>query len=143
MGGKLNKTIEEMFEKTTVPKSTGRRYYKHVIWARLIWDYHNPESPCKDFDIHHIDGDKLNDNISNLIRLTRSEYVRLHNLNMSDEIRKKMSVNNTGANNPHARAVNINGQIFPTLTESAKYLNVCVATVFNRIKRNFQGYTYA
>ena len=38
-----------------------------------VWVYYNGEIP-KGYDIHHIDEDKLNNNISNLELLTHSEH---------------------------------------------------------------------
>lgn len=34
----------------------------------------------KDYVVHHIDGDKTNNNLSNLVVLSKSEHTRLHNL---------------------------------------------------------------
>jgi len=140
-----NLNIEEMFKETTVWNTSGgrRRYYGQEKWYRVYWDLMHPDQPCEGYDIHHIDFNELNDDISNLELLTRSEHVRLHNLNMSDETRKKMSVNNTGANNPQARAVNINGQIFSTGREAAKYLNISPVEVYRRLKSNKSGYSYS
>jgi len=167
MGVKMNKTIEEMFEKTYV-KDYGegaRRYYKSKRWARVIWDIMHPESPCKDFDIHHKDSDKTNDNIDNLQRLTRAEHNKLHmtgnkywlgkkhtdsskkkislsKVNLSDETRKKMSINNTGSKNPAAKAVIINGQIFSTIKEAAYILSISTWCIWYRLKHNKPGYSY-
>lgn len=45
---------------------------------RLVFeDFYNIELP-PDIDIHHHDGDKLNNNIWNLIPLTRSEHIAIH-----------------------------------------------------------------
>lgn len=63
-------------------------------------------------------------------------------LNMSKETKQKMSIANTDENNPNAKAVNINGQIFPTRKASAKYLNVTPQTIRNRILANKPGYSY-
>ena len=67
---------------------------------RLIFeDFYNIKLPS-DIDVHHNDGDKLNNEIWNLIPLPRAEHLRIHNTgennNMygkkhSDETKKKMS----------------------------------------------------
>jgi len=137
--------IEEMYKETTVRKSgrngEQRRFYKGKRWPRVLWDLCNPDRPCKGYDIHHINGDKLDDRIENLARMTRSEHRRLHALNRSDETKKKISIANSGANHPKAKAVNIQGKIFSTGKEASEFLNVCPATITYRI-RNFPGYSY-
>lgn len=44
---------------------------------RDVWKYHNGDIP-KGYDIHHIDGDKANNQIENLQCLTRKEHRKLH-----------------------------------------------------------------
>jgi len=168
--------IEKMFKETTIHtrKSNGelRRYHKREKWYRVLWDLCNPDQPCKDFDIHHIDFNELNDDISNLVRLTKSEHTRLHmngNKNWlgkhhSEETKQKISENHAdfsgvnhpfygkhhseeakkkmSKNHPRARAVSINGQIFSTCKEAAEYLNVSPPTIRNRIQTHKPGYFY-
>ena len=48
----------------------------------------------KGFDIHHIDKNKLNNSLSNLVYLTKSEHTKIHNKigkKLSDETKQKMS----------------------------------------------------
>ena len=157
--------IEKMFKETTVCKTSGerRRFYKGKYWYRVLWDLCNPDQPCEGFIIHHIDGNELNDDISNLARLTRAEHNKIHNTginrseeakqkmsltasNRSKETKKKLSENHadfSGANNPRAKAVSINDKIFPTLTEAAEYISVTQPTIRYRIlSKNFPGYSY-
>jgi len=166
-GIKYMNNIEKMFKETTVCKTSGerRRFYKGKYWYRVLWDLCNPDQPCEGFIIHHIDGNELNDDISNLARLTRAEHNKIHNtgINRSEETKQKISLANTGkirseetkrkisenhadysgANNPAARSVSINGQLFSTLTESAQYLSMSVSGIIRRIKsKNFPGYSY-
>lgn len=47
-----------------------------------IWEYHNNKSVPKGYVIHHIDGNKFNNDISNLQCLTREEHYNLHRSNM-------------------------------------------------------------
>jgi len=145
--------IKEMFEETTIWKSgrnsERRRFYRGKYWYRVLWDLMHPDQPCKNFVIHHIDFNELNDDISNLVRLTRAEHNKIHKTGkiFSEEHKQKMSQNhfdNSGSNHPSAIAVNINGKIFSTGREAARYLNVDPATIRNRIlSKNFPGYSYA
>ena len=65
---------------------------------RLIYEKHYGKIP-EGYHIHHIDGDKLNNEISNLECLTASEHVSLHmqgnnhmsGKHLSDETKMKMS----------------------------------------------------
>ena len=41
-------------------------------------------------DIHHLDENKLNNSLSNLIYLTKSEHAKIHGENMSEETKRKM-----------------------------------------------------
>lgn len=70
---------------------------KHL--HRLIYEDYYKVSLLEETDIHHIDGDKLNNNISNLIPLKHNNHCSMHmkgNTNMkghkhTEETRKKMS----------------------------------------------------
>ena len=44
---------------------------------RDVWTFHNGEIPAG-YDIHHIDGDKANNQIDNLMCVTRKEHCQLH-----------------------------------------------------------------
>ena len=52
----------------------------------------------KGFDIHHIDKNKLNNPLSNLVYLTKSEHMKIHVKNMSEETKRKMSEAAKGKN---------------------------------------------
>lgn len=54
---------------------SGNRIYEH----QYIWELHNGIIP-ENCVIHHIDGNKLNNNISNLQCISRSEHNKIHNL---------------------------------------------------------------
>ncbi len=53
---------------------------------RDVWKFHNGEVP-KGKEIHHIDGNSLNNNISNLTAITRREHLRLHPKNREKVLR--------------------------------------------------------
>jgi len=92
--------IDEMYKETTIRKSNSglRRYYKGKYWARVYWDLCNPESPCKNYDIHHKNENPLDDYIENLERLTRGDHMRLHNIGKhhTESTKQKMSENHMG-----------------------------------------------
>ena len=44
---------------------------------RYVWEYYNGEIP-KGFQIHHIDHDKSNNDISNLEMISRSKHAKIH-----------------------------------------------------------------
>ena len=59
---------------------TASRHASHSLSLhRAIYSYYHGEIP-EDYEIHHIDENKDNNDISNLQLLTKSEHRRLHNL---------------------------------------------------------------
>ena len=55
----------------------------------------------KDYDIHHIDENKLNNSLENLVYLTHSEHSKIHNKigkKLSEETKQKMRAANKGKN---------------------------------------------
>jgi len=50
-----------------------------VTYARYVWNkYHSNNTVKKNEEIHHIDGNALNDHIDNLSKLKRKEHAALH-----------------------------------------------------------------
>jgi len=48
---------------------------------RIVWEYHNGHLPVgKAHHVHHIDGNKANNNSGNLELMSASEHMRLHRL---------------------------------------------------------------
>ncbi len=47
--------------------------------CRDVWEYHNGQIPAG-YIIHHIDGNKGNDDINNLQMMKEAEHLRMHNL---------------------------------------------------------------
>ena len=70
----------------------GRPYFKcHTLHE---WQVHTHLGYKKGFDIHHIDENKMNNSLENLVYLTRSEHAKIHNKigkKLSEETRRKMS----------------------------------------------------
>ena len=54
----------------------GRRC-KGTSLHRAVWEYYNGEIP-KGYDIHHIDGNPLNNSIENLSCVSKSEHQKIH-----------------------------------------------------------------
>ena len=69
----------------TQKKFHGFTFYKnnHGCWGgsigmhRLVWTYFNGEI-LDGYEIHHVDGDRENNNISNLVMLTSKEHRKIH-----------------------------------------------------------------
>lgn len=59
----------------------------HKRLHRYVWEKHKGKIP-KGYDIHHIDHDKSNNDISNLQMLTKSDHLKLHGKEQTDEQRE-------------------------------------------------------
>jgi len=114
--------VEEIFNKSKIYKHCGRRHYKTVPIAHLVWNIYNPDNKIEKYDgniVHHINEDYTDDSIENLQKMTRKEHVKHHKLGrklseksrinmsisaigkfVSKETRKKHSDNTKGKNNP-------------------------------------------
>lgn len=55
---------------------------------RDVWQYCNGEIPNGDYEIHHVDGNKANNDISNLQLLTRVEHGKLHTQHLRNPDKK-------------------------------------------------------
>ena len=60
---------------------SGRRLHRDV------WEFYNCKIP-KGYDVHHKDGDKSNNEISNLQLLTKKEHGEIHGRELSEEERE-------------------------------------------------------
>ena len=65
-------------------KSTKPRKRLHIY----VWEYYNGPVP-KGCHIHHKDMNKYNNNISNLVCITRAEHNKIHSESLSDEERER------------------------------------------------------
>ena len=77
----------------------GHRKRLHVV----VWEHFNGPKP-EGYDIHHIDGDKDNNEIDNLFCITSSEHRRYHYLHMTEEHRQKLIDNNSWQYTEEGRA---------------------------------------
>ena len=78
-------------QKTRIHKD-GRAYFKRHAVHR--WQVHTNLGYKKDYHIHHIDENKMNNSLSNLVYLTHSEHSKIHNKigkKLSDETKQKLS----------------------------------------------------
>jgi hypothetical protein len=67
---------------------------------RLIFeDFYKIKLP-KHIDIHHLDHDRTNNNIWNLIPLTHAEHSAIHTCEHTEEFKKRLSEKMTGENSP-------------------------------------------
>ena len=67
----------------------GRPYFKGKSVRQ--WQVHTNLGYKQGMDIHHLDENKFNNSLSNLIYLTRSEHAKIHGKNMSEETKRKLS----------------------------------------------------
>ena len=65
----------------------GRPIFKgHKVYE---WQMHTYLGYKRGFDIHHLDENKFNNSLSNFVYLTRSEHMKIHRENMSEETKRK------------------------------------------------------
>ena len=70
----------------------GRPYFKRH-WVHQ-WQVHTHIGYKEGYDIHHLDENKMNNSLSNLVYLTHSEHAKIHNKigkKLSDETKRKLS----------------------------------------------------
>lgn len=92
----MNKYLKKKLSESRI--NNGRRYYKSVIFAHIVWNYYHPEDPWeKGYVIHHKDENPLNDDISNLQKMTKSNHISFHS---SGEKCHFYRSDQSGKNNP-------------------------------------------
>ena len=75
--GKVRKEVPTKRRRSVSVKVDGEIVY--MLKARWVWNQHHPEDPVgPDEHIHHADHDTLNDDISNLVKLSASEHAEHH-----------------------------------------------------------------
>lgn len=76
-----------------------RRKRLHIY----VWESINGDIP-QGYDVHHIDHDKSNNEINNLMLVTRSQHRKIHASEMTDEQRNNMKINLIGNAIPASKA---------------------------------------
>lgn len=84
-------------EKTGYYKHSTLRKYMH----RYVWEYHNGKIPSG-YEVHHIDFDRSNNDISNLQLLSRKEHRKLHADLLTEQQREWRRQNLTKTARPKA-----------------------------------------
>lgn len=64
------------------------RYFSRMSLSRVVWTYFNGEIP-EGYEIHHVDENKSNDDITNLQMMTKSEHWKIHGKNFGKVKTKK------------------------------------------------------
>jgi len=65
---------------------------KYVKEHRLVMESHLGRKLTPDEEVHHISGNKLNNDISNLIILSKSDHAKLHNSSVVSRNRKSIKM---------------------------------------------------
>lgn len=60
---------------------------------RYIWETENNAQIPKGYDIHHKDGNKSNNDVSNLMLVNNREHTKIHERNLTEEQRAKRAEN--------------------------------------------------
>lgn len=84
---------DKTFDESLLIEEDGRNCIgtkKYGALFHLVWIVFNGPIP-KGYVIHHVDCNKKNDRLDNLMMLTISEHSKWHALHMTDEQKQKMS----------------------------------------------------
>jgi hypothetical protein len=68
---------------------------------RYVYEFYNGKIP-NGFDVHHVDGNKNNNDISNLVILTRQDHAKIHGEKLTEEQRQQRRENVIKNANPKA-----------------------------------------
>jgi hypothetical protein len=101
----------------------------YVPRYRWIWEYYNGIPP-RGFVIHHVDENKMNDEISNLKMMSEADHKSYHSSRMkrSEEWKKMISERNTGSKNGMAKAI---GGLNPA---AVKVINLETGEIFDTVR---------
>ena len=79
--------------------TTRKDGFKGEFLHRLIYQAYFPNEDISKYVIHHKDGDKLNNNINNLVKMEKGLHTTLHHpdeLKIEDKVKISKSTNTTG-----------------------------------------------
>lgn len=88
----MNGNIQETYVKQ------GRPTFKKISVHRYVM--HSFKGYQEGMDVHHLNGDKFDNRLDNLVYLTRSEHIALHSSNRPCSFREKLRLANLGEKNP-------------------------------------------
>ena len=80
----------QIFDGLRFYRSNENDYFRHplgkttILLHRYVWEKHNCKIP-DGYEIHHIDGNRANNDISNLQLISVHDHRLLHGANLSDE----------------------------------------------------------
>ena len=83
----------QTFNGITFYQTNPNDYFRHsighttILMHKYVWEYYNGKIP-KGYEVHHIDRNRANNDISNLQLLTKEEHKRLHAEMLTDEERE-------------------------------------------------------
>ena len=128
---------------TTLTGDDGKQY--SIKFHRFIWECSNGDIP-EGFDIHHINGDKMNNSINNLELMERYSHNHLHKSgenhpmygkHHSEETRVKMSISHVGNRSTPIVQLTMQGDYiatFNSVKEAGEKLGISpcnISTVIN------------
>jgi hypothetical protein len=71
--------------------TNNRNYINRQPLSHFVWNHYNPNNRYKEgMIIHHIDGDTLNDHISNLQMISRGDHNTIHSTNRKHSNKSKI-----------------------------------------------------
>ena len=106
-------------------RTNGQRSQLH----RDTWEYYNGEIP-RDYDIHHINGDRRDNRIENLECILKAEHTRQHKIGRKRRIKP-------GQTSHNARAVRRldTGETYPSTRQAATAVGRCPGAIGQAVKK--------
>ncbi|MBR1398089.1 MAG: HNH endonuclease [Selenomonadaceae bacterium] len=126
-------------------KNQNGHYFKLVSMHRAVWTYFNGEIPVG-YDIHHIDFDKENNDISNLIMLTKSQHQSIHSSINGKKTRKERKIFTCIACGQEFEANNMGHNLYCSQECCTKYAQMVLYTekrICKMCGKEFTAYKYA
>lgn len=104
-----------IYDLNNTPQKTsiyqGRPRFKKIAIHRFVM--HSFKGYREGMDIHHLNEDKFDNRLENLVYLTRSQHVSYHAANRNEETKKKISFANKNAGRIWVNNCSINKFVYP------------------------------